>query len=111
MKLLRSSAFFFLLPLTNSLRLRWLFTFNNRRGLNLFLDDTYRREHEVARSQNLNRFRDNDVGDVQYIVNIEIRNIDIDHIGNLARVAADLELANDLLEHTLFFFHAERFAF
>jgi hypothetical protein len=41
-------------------------------------------------------------------VNVKIRNVDIDDIRNLSRLAADLNLANDLLEHTLVLANAER---
>src|SRR6266850_3718838 len=43
-------------------------------------------------------------------MNAQIRNIDVYDVGNLARFAANLNLTNNLLEHTLLFANAFRLA-
>ena len=50
------------------------------------------------------------VGNVQHVVNAEIRNVDVDCVGNFARLATNFDLANDLFQHALLFAHADRLA-
>ena len=40
----------------------------------------------------------------------EIRNIDVDHVGNFARLAANFDLANDLFQHALLFANTDGLA-
>src|SRR5688572_16028751 len=105
-----SLAFFFLLALADQFRFGRLFTFSRRHWLNLFPHDTDGRDHELGIGQDLDTFADLDVRNVKRVVHVEIRNIDVQHVGNVARLATDLDLAKDLFEHALLFFYAERFA-
>src|SRR5215213_7679809 len=89
-------ALFALLALANHFRLGRLFAFSRRRCCQfLFLHDTDCRDHLVGICQNLDRVTDWDIRDVQKVVNIEIRYIDLQHIGNLPRLATNLDFAND----------------
>src|SRR6266566_3167212 len=50
------------------------------------------------------------VRNVQHIVNRQICNIDLQRFRNLARLAADFDVPNNLFEHTSLLAHANRFS-
>src|ERR1043166_5282548 len=99
---------FFLLALTNHFGLSRLFTFSRRRRDNLFLHNADSGNHELGIRQYLDRLAHRNIRNVQHVMNIEVGDIDLERVGNLTRLTANLDLANDLFEHTLLLPDTER---
>src|SRR5260370_27281077 len=101
--------FIFLLTLADNFGLSRLLAFKDWRGHNFFLNNSDRGNHDVRRIEDLNVCTYRDVRNVEDVMDVKVRNVNVDDIGNLSRFAADLNLANDLLEHSLMFTNTDRF--
>src|SRR6266567_2574335 len=107
----RLSALFFLLALADNFRFRRSFAFDwSRCCYRLFLDNTHGRDRRIGICQNFNPGAHRNVRNVQHIVNRQICNIDLQRFRNLARLAADFDVPNNLFEHTSLLTHANRFS-
>src|SRR5947209_16616850 len=103
-------ALFFLLALADDFRLGHLFL--RRALLDLLLaHDGDRGDGRLGVGQDGDALPDLQVGDVQHFVDAQGRNIGVDRVGDEARPAAYLDLAQELFEDAAPFFHARRLAF
>src|SRR5215207_6422505 len=100
-------ALFVLLALADDFRLGRLFSLSRRRR-DLFLHDTDGGDYLLGIRQDLNRVTNRNIRNVQNVVHVEMRYIELQHVGNLTRLATNLDFADDLLQHALFFFDADR---
>src|SRR5438876_10337749 len=102
--------FVFLLALANQLGLGGCFLFGDRRLNYFFLHEADRSNNGFRRRQYFDLFVGGDVRYVQHIVNSQVRDIDIDRLRYVARVAANLYFAENLFEDTLLLADADRLA-
>ena len=87
-------------------------SFLGRDGLDrLLADDADRRDDRLGVGQDFDVLVNRNVRDVQHVVDAEVRHVHGDDVGDVARVAANLDLAHDLFEDALALAHAFRLAF
>src|ERR1041385_4496764 len=92
------------------------FRFSRRLRLDLgsrsyfFLHDTDGGNHCFGRIEYFNSFINRNVGNVQHVMDAEVANIHVDHVGNLPRLTTNFYLANDLLQDSLMLSDAKRLA-
>src|SRR5205814_9034700 len=109
LRLFAAFAFLFLLALADDFGFGWNFTFNRRRFNDFFLHDTDGGDNCVGLCQNLDVRRRRNIRNVEHLVNPEITNVDVEMLRNVARLATNLDLTNDLLENSRFLANANRF--
>src|SRR5437868_4438393 len=103
-------ALFFLLALAYDFRLNDLFHRRSLRDL-LLAHDGDRGDDRVGVGQDGDALLDLQVGDVQHVVDAQVRNVGADGVGDEARSAADFHFAQELFEYAALFLRARWLAF